>query len=96
MSAPRTAMPHSTVFTQWIIQQLTNVRSGHNGLKSCIQSMPGMVFWRIGVGVGRPLSRDPEDVANFVLQKMSDKLQSQITLVAVPAMQVALEHLARL
>ena len=44
---------------------------GHNGLKSCVSSLGGMAFTRIGVGIGRPESRESRDVANYVLRKMS-------------------------
>ncbi|KAK4697303.1 peptidyl-tRNA hydrolase, PTH1 family, partial [Lecanoromycetidae sp. Uapishka_2] len=44
---------------------------GHNGLKSCMSSLGGMPFTRIGVGIGRPESRESRDVANYVLRKMS-------------------------
>ena len=44
---------------------------GHNGIKSCIGSLGGMQFTRIGVGIGRPESRESKDVANYVLRKMT-------------------------
>ncbi|CAD6563876.1 MAG: aminoacyl-tRNA hydrolase [Alectoria sarmentosa] len=44
---------------------------GHNGLKSCVRSLGGMASTRIGIGIGRPESRKSEDVANYVLRKMS-------------------------
>ena len=44
---------------------------GHNGLKSCIKSLNGVEFWRIGVGIGRPQSRESGDVAAYVLRKMT-------------------------
>ena len=44
---------------------------GHNGLKSCVSSFGGVAFTRIGVGIGRPESRESRDVANYVLKKMS-------------------------
>lgn len=44
---------------------------GHNGLKSCVGSLGGMPFTRIGVGIGRPESRESGDVAAYVLRKMS-------------------------
>ncbi|MCJ1337490.1 aminoacyl-tRNA hydrolase [Bachmanniomyces sp. S44760] len=44
---------------------------GHNGIKSCIEKLNGMEFTRIGVGIGRPMSRDPDDVAKYVLKKMT-------------------------
>lgn len=44
---------------------------GHNGIKSVQASMPGGTkWWRIGVGIGRPESREPNVVAGYVLRKM--------------------------
>ena len=47
---------------------------GHNGIKSVHQSLQfdSLKPWaRISVGIGRPISRAPEDVAKFVLSKIS-------------------------
>jgi PTH1 family peptidyl-tRNA hydrolase len=44
---------------------------GHNGLKSCQASLGKTKWWRIGVGIGRPESREPDVVARYVLKKMS-------------------------
>jgi len=44
---------------------------GHNGLKSVTSSLGGMTHTRIGVGIGRPESRESRDVANYVLRKMT-------------------------
>ncbi|CZR69603.1 related to aminoacyl-tRNA hydrolase [Phialocephala subalpina] len=44
---------------------------GHNGLKSINGLLKGSDYTRIGVGIGRPESRDPDTVANYVLRKMS-------------------------
>jgi len=44
---------------------------GHNGLKSIKEQMRGVPWTRIGVGIGRPMSREPDVVAGFVLRKMS-------------------------
>jgi PTH1 family peptidyl-tRNA hydrolase len=44
---------------------------GHNGLKSINEVLRGVEYTRIGVGIGRPESRDPEVVAGYVLRKMS-------------------------
>jgi PTH1 family peptidyl-tRNA hydrolase len=44
---------------------------GHNGLKDIAKCMPGQKYKRIGVGIGRPESRDPNVVAGYVLRKMS-------------------------
>ena len=43
---------------------------GHNGIKSCISSLVGMEFTRVGVGIGRPESRESRDVAAYVMRKM--------------------------
>jgi PTH1 family peptidyl-tRNA hydrolase len=44
---------------------------GHNGLKSCQQQLGGVKWWRVGVGIGRPESRDPNVVSKYVLGKMT-------------------------
>lgn len=44
---------------------------GHNGLKSVTSSFGGMAYVRIGVGIGRPESRNSSDVAAYVLKRMS-------------------------
>ncbi|MCJ1288336.1 hypothetical protein MMC26_007691, partial [Xylographa opegraphella] len=44
---------------------------GHNGIKDIIKALGGANFMRIGVGIGRPKSRESRDVANFVLRKMT-------------------------
>jgi len=44
---------------------------GHNGLKDIIKSLGGAEFVRIGIGIGRPESRDSRSVASYVLSKMS-------------------------
>jgi PTH1 family peptidyl-tRNA hydrolase len=41
--------------------------AGHNGLKSLKRGFGDTEFWRVRVGVGRPPSTDPEDVASYVL-----------------------------
>ena len=43
---------------------------GHNGLKSILMSLRETPFVRIGVGIGRPVSRDRNDVADYVMRKM--------------------------
>ncbi|CAG8955936.1 hypothetical protein HYFRA_00008789 [Hymenoscyphus fraxineus] len=44
---------------------------GHNGLKDIAAKLPGQKYTRIGVGIGRPESRDRTAVAGYVLKKMS-------------------------
>ncbi|OCL05042.1 peptidyl-tRNA hydrolase [Glonium stellatum] len=44
---------------------------GHNGLKSIQAALPNTPWVRIGIGIGRPASREPADVARYVLKKMS-------------------------
>ena len=52
---------------------------GHNGLKSCMQSLGGIPFYRLGVGIGRPASRDSGVVAAYVLRKMTSEEIGTIT-----------------
>ena len=49
---------------------------GHNGLKSCQQQLAGVKWWRVGVGIGRPESRDPNVVSRYVLGKMRPEERS--------------------
>jgi PTH1 family peptidyl-tRNA hydrolase len=52
---------------------------GHNGLKSIKGSFPGQLeYKRIGVGIGRPESREPNDVANYVLRSMTGTEKSKL------------------
>ena len=44
---------------------------GHNGLKSVMNSLGGNAFTKIGIGIGRPESRDSRSVADYVLKKMT-------------------------
>ena len=44
---------------------------GHNGLKSCVSRLKGVAFTRIGVGIGRPESRESRVVADYVMKRMS-------------------------
>jgi len=50
--------------------QLGASAKGHNGLKSVMSVMGSIPFARIGVGIGRPVSRQSDDVARYVLRKM--------------------------
>jgi len=43
---------------------------GHNGLKSIMSVMGKTPFARVGVGIGRPVSRESDEVARYVLKKM--------------------------
>ncbi|KAF2446602.1 peptidyl-tRNA hydrolase [Karstenula rhodostoma CBS 690.94] len=47
-----------------------NSAKGHNGIKSVQASLGGTKWWRVGVGIGRPESREPNVVAGYVLRKM--------------------------
>ncbi|KAB2576928.1 Peptidyl-tRNA hydrolase [Lasiodiplodia theobromae] len=51
---------------------------GHNGLKSIAAQLPNMPYVRIGVGIGRPESREPDVVAKYVLRKMTPHERSQV------------------
>lgn len=51
---------------------------GHNGLKSIMAYLGGQNFARMGVGIGRPLSRESDDVARYVLGKMTEEQREKI------------------
>lgn len=51
---------------------------GHNGLKSIMASIGNVPFVRIGIGIGRPVSRESKDVANYVMRKMTPGERAKI------------------
>ncbi|KAG9236769.1 peptidyl-tRNA hydrolase-like protein 2 [Amylocarpus encephaloides] len=51
---------------------------GHNGLKNIKKCMSGTRYTRIGVGIGRPESREPDVVARYVLRKMNGVERAKI------------------
>jgi PTH1 family peptidyl-tRNA hydrolase len=51
---------------------------GHNGLKSIKERLQGVAYTRIGVGIGRPESRAPDEVARYVLMKMTSAERAKI------------------
>jgi PTH1 family peptidyl-tRNA hydrolase len=65
---------------------------GHNGLKSILSSLGGNEFVRIGVGIGRPESRESRDVAAYVLKKMTSaervKIEGSVDEVVAKLMQL--------
>lgn len=44
---------------------------GHNGLKSIYDRLGSGNFYRLAIGIGRPVERDPTIVADYVLTKFS-------------------------
>jgi len=66
---------------------------GHNGLKSCQASLGKTRWWRVGVGIGRPESREPDVVARYVLGKVSGGQKVALEKSAVGVMK-ALEEIA--
>ncbi|KAF2811490.1 peptidyl-tRNA hydrolase [Mytilinidion resinicola] len=60
---------------------------GHNGIKSVVASMGGTPFVRIGVGIGRPLSREPSVIVKYVLKKMTPEEQYEIESAAGPVIE---------
>ncbi|KAK0838252.1 hypothetical protein LTR91_025870 [Friedmanniomyces endolithicus] len=51
---------------------------GHNGIKSIISVVGATPFARIGIGIGRPASREPDEVARYVLKKMTPAEKAKI------------------
>ena len=46
--------------------------SGHNGLKSLNQALSSNEFEKIKIGIGRPNSKNPDDVGDYVLENFSN------------------------
>jgi PTH1 family peptidyl-tRNA hydrolase len=62
-----------------VVRSGTVSAKGHNGLKSIQAHLGKDVSWsRIGIGIGRPSSRDPEVVSAYVLGKMSPQERGKI------------------
>ncbi|RDI86696.1 hypothetical protein Vi05172_g3583 [Venturia inaequalis] len=61
---------------------------GHNGIKSLQQSFTRQKFIRIAVGIGRPLSREPKAVADYVLRKMTPWEKEKIEAAAGQVMSI--------
>lgn len=74
---------------------------GHNGLKDVFKWLekkkmyphdPALSILRIGVGIGRPESRNPDDVAKYVLTPMEGKELDAVKRAAGFAMDVLVEE----
>jgi PTH1 family peptidyl-tRNA hydrolase len=55
--------------------------AGHNGLRSVRQALGSADFTRVRVGVGRPDSTDPDDVAGYVLGRWRQPGEEVLALV---------------
>ena len=55
--------------------------AGHNGLKSVRQALGSPDFARVRVGVGRPPSTDPDQVAAYVLSRFKEPREEVQTLI---------------
>jgi PTH1 family peptidyl-tRNA hydrolase len=49
--------------------------AGHNGLKSVRQAVGSPDFGRVRIGVGRPPTTDPDEVASYVLSRFREPRQ---------------------
>jgi len=71
----------------------TGSPAGHNGLISIISQLQTKDFHRLGIGIGRPESRDSDVVAKYVLGKLTsfekEKLEGQ-------SLDKVLKHLVQL
>lgn len=65
---------------------------GHNGLKS-VKEKCQVDFFRLGIGIGRPESRIPHDVAEYVLSIMPRDDRLTIAFEAVPKMMKVIDEL---
>ena len=60
------------------IKASTTSAKGHNGVKSCQASLQNVKYWRVGIGIGRPESREAAVVSKYVLRKMTLKEERAI------------------
>lgn len=67
----------------------TSSHKGHNGIKSCKEILgPKQPFIRIGIGIGRPDSRESADVSKYVLRKMNTEEKRKVEDAAGPVLQL--------
>ncbi|KAK6541491.1 hypothetical protein TWF694_007300 [Orbilia ellipsospora] len=66
---------------------------GHNGLSSIKASLPGETLHKIGLGVGRPESRDKNVVGDYVLKKMTRGDQERMVEEGLPIVMQMLEDI---
>ncbi|KAK6349584.1 hypothetical protein TWF696_005869 [Orbilia brochopaga] len=66
---------------------------GHNGLSSIASSLPGQTVHKIGLGINRPQSREPDVVADYVLSTMPRGDVDRMIEDALPAVKEVLHKL---
>lgn len=70
---------------------------GHNGLKSIMSvaaaNNVSPSFYRLAIGIGRPISRNPQQVTNYVLQKFSS---DDLPILEAQALPSALQKLTQM
>jgi len=73
---------------------------GHNGIKSVQTSLQsvnlGERLLKIGIGIGRPLSREHEDVSEFVLGQLTGAEMAKVEGAATQLVGVLEKEVARL
>jgi peptidyl-tRNA hydrolase, PTH1 family len=73
---------------------------GHNGIKSVQASLQsvnlGERLLKIGIGIGRPLSREREDVSGFVLGQLTGAEKAKVEGAATQLVGVLEKEVARL
>lgn len=66
---------------------------GHNGLKSIVDhNKHGFKFFRLGVGISRPTSRNKGDVADYVMGKVSEQESNMILFEVLPKIEEIIEN----
>ena len=66
----------------------TSSHRGHNGIKSCKDVLGNKEpFVRLGIGIGRPESRESADVTKYVLRKMTSVERRAIEDAAGPVLE---------
>lgn len=70
--------------------------AGHNGLTSIVSSLGTKDFYRIGIGIGRPVSRDSSDVSKYVLSRFTSYEKEKLQRESLPQVVMALKQAANL
>lgn len=61
---------------------------GHNGVTSVIGAVGGNDFKRLQLGINRPASRDPDDVARYVLSNFNKTEREELNAMFAKAEQL--------
>ncbi|XP_050413482.1 peptidyl-tRNA hydrolase [Patella vulgata] len=68
---------------------------GHNGVKSVMNSLKTDAFLRVKLGIDRPVSREPDVVADYVLSEFTTEEKDQVDQIIPAAVKSLQKHLIK-